>query len=89
MARGFESKSVADQQEQAESRSTGIREDVDPVVLTKRRKLELARVDVLRQIDAAHAQPHREMLKRALSALDKDLASLHRGAALAPAPPRA
>jgi hypothetical protein len=72
MARGFESKSVADQQEEAQRpRPEG---DVpDPAAVTRRRKLEMARVEVVRQLEAAHAEAHREMLRRALAALDKDL----------------
>lgn len=72
MARGFESKSVADQQEEAQRPRS--EEDVpDPAAITRRRKLEMARVEVLRQLEAAHAEAHREMLRRALAALDKDL----------------
>jgi hypothetical protein len=72
MARGFESKSVADQQEEAQRpRSEG--KNVDADATTKRRKLEMARVEVVRQLEVAHAEAHREMLRRALAALDKDL----------------
>ena len=72
MARGFESKSVADQQEEAQRPRS--EEDVpDPAAVTRRRKLEMARVEVVRQLEAAHAEAHREMLRRALAALDKDL----------------
>jgi hypothetical protein len=42
-------------------------------VLVKRRRLELARTDMLRQLDLARAEPHREMLRRALSALEQEL----------------
>ena len=76
MARGFESKSVADQQEQA---SAPVRERADlgdPTVLVKRRRLELALVDVRRQLGAAHAEAHREMLRRAETSLQKDLRAL-------------
>ena len=76
MARGFESKSVADQQEQA---SAPVRERTDlgdPAVLVKRRRLELALVDVRRQLTAAHAEAHREMLRRAETSLEKDLRAL-------------
>ena len=77
MARGFESKSVADQQEAAqEVGSAPRREAGDPALVLKRRKLELSRADVLRQMKAARAEGHREMLKRALEALEKELASL-------------
>ena len=76
MARGFESKSVADQQESADSLTRTPRVDLDPATLTRRRRLELARADISRQIAMARAQAHREMLERALAALDKDLAAL-------------
>ena len=76
MARGFESKSVADQQELA-SAPVREREAIgDPVVVVKRRKLELALVEVRHQLAAAHAEPHREMLRRALSSLEMDLRAL-------------
>ena len=73
MARGFESKSVADQQEEAQ-RPRSEEAVPDSAAITRRRKLEMARVEVVRQLEAAHAEPHREMLRRALAALDKDLA---------------
>jgi len=73
MARGFESKSVADQQEESQESPRGEGDPIDAAAIVKRRRLELARVDVVRQLAAAHAEPHREMLRRALAALDKDL----------------
>jgi hypothetical protein len=76
MARGFESKSVADQQEAAvSSRRTGV-EGADPARLLKRRKLELGRADVLQRLQQAHAPAHRQMLEQALAALERDLATL-------------
>jgi len=77
MARGFESKSVADQQEAAQERQR--RAGSDPgasAAAPRRRKLELARADVLRRMETATAEPHKEMLRRALAALDKDIAAL-------------
>jgi hypothetical protein len=77
MARGFESKSVADQQEAAQEAGPAPRRETgDPALVLKRRRLELSRADVLRQMKAARAEGHREMLKRALAALEKELASL-------------
>lgn len=78
MARGFESKSVADQQEAAQSKGKRRPADgePDPAVALKRRRLELARIDVLHHLAMARAEPHKEMLRRALAALDKDLADL-------------
>lgn len=51
------------------------REDTAPlaVVLVKRRRLELARTDVMHQLEMARAEAHREMLRRALAALDQEL----------------
>jgi hypothetical protein len=72
MARGFESKSVADQQEQAASPSP----EEAAALLTRRRRLELSRADVERRLESAQAKPHREMLRRALAALDEEIASL-------------
>jgi hypothetical protein len=76
MARGFESKSVADQQEEAERGPRAEGELEDAAVVLKRRKLELARADVLHQLEAARAEAHKEMLRRALAALDKELSAL-------------
>ena len=77
MARGFESKSVADQQEAAQSRQRRGGSDVgEPASALRRRKLELARADVLLRMQMASAEPHKEMLRRALAALDKDIAAL-------------
>ena len=71
MARGFESKSVADQQEAAQNpRSVGDK-GLDP----RRRSLELARADVRHRLDSAPPGPMREMLQRALSDLDARLAA--------------
>jgi hypothetical protein len=72
MARGFESKSVADQQDEAQRPHSDARVG-DAAATTRRRKLEMARVDVVRQLELAHVEAHREMLRRALAALDKDL----------------
>jgi len=71
VARGFESKSVADQQEAAQDK----RKSAEPPT-ARRRTLELARVDVQRRLDTAGSDSYREMLKRTLAALDKELAEL-------------
>jgi hypothetical protein len=76
MARGFESKSVADQQELASAPVRSRTEMGDPVVLVKRRRLEMALVEVRHQLAAAHAEAHRQMLRRAETSLEKDLRSL-------------
>jgi hypothetical protein len=71
LARGFESKSVADQQESAQDKRKGA--DPPPA---RRRTLELARVDVMKRLETAGSESYKEMLKRTLAALDKELASL-------------
>ena len=76
MARGFESKSVADQQESAQAARRPRRAEVDPAVQLKRKKLELAKADIRNRMDSARAEGHREMLRRALAAVDKELAGL-------------
>ena len=85
MARGFESKQVESQQAEAE-RQRALREERGPVedraILARRRSLELARVDVAHRLEAAGAVPLREMLRRTLDAIEKEIASL------GPAPPR-
>jgi hypothetical protein len=69
MARGFESKSVADQQEAAQNQRPGNDRRLDP----RRRSLELARADVSHRLEGATSGPHREMLERALADLDARL----------------
>jgi hypothetical protein len=76
MARGFESKSVASQQDERDQPTPERSPIGDPAVLARRRRLELGRADVLRQLQTAHAAGHRQMLERALAALDKDLDAL-------------
>jgi hypothetical protein len=72
MARGFESKSVADQQEAAMNPRPVSEKGTDP----QRRSLELARTDVARRLEGATSSAHREMLQRALSDLDERLRRL-------------
>ena len=77
MARGFESKSVADQQESALATPRPSKErNLDPLVQQTRRGLELGRADVLRQMETARADGHRQVLKKALDAIDKELKRL-------------
>ena len=79
MARGFESKAVADQQESALERRRP-RTPPEVVVDAKRvaclRQLQLARADVERRLAEAAAPAHRQMLERALRALLEDLRAL-------------
>jgi hypothetical protein len=66
MARGFESKSVADQQEAAfNPRPSGER-----IESAQRRSLELARIDVERRLKVATSEPLKQMLEKALADID-------------------
>jgi hypothetical protein len=78
MARGFESKAVADQQESSQQ-APASREGAlpDTTLLARRRRLELSRIDIVRRLSLAHAEAHRQMLERALRALDDEIQSLH------------
>lgn len=71
MARGFESKAVADQQLEAASPAV----HKEPAE-AHRRRLELSRADVQKRLETATADGHREILQRALAALDEEIASL-------------
>lgn len=79
MARGFESKGVADQQEAAQAapapreRPEGA---MDPAQRARLHQLELSRADVLRRLAEARIEGYREMLRRALEALDEEIAAL-------------
>jgi len=78
VARGFESKQVEHQQAEAERRRS-LRNDepaADPARLARRRGLELARIDAQHRLDAATAEPLREMLRRTLAAIDAELTKL-------------
>jgi hypothetical protein len=79
MARGFESKAVADQQESARQPAPlrDEQQQPDAALLARRRRLEMSVVDIKRRLGAAHAEAHRQMLERALRALDDEIASLH------------
>jgi hypothetical protein len=68
MARGFESKAVADQQEARESATKPVRADV---VQPDVKRLQLARADVEQRLRTATSGPHREMLQRALAAIEE------------------
>ena len=70
MARGFESKSVADQQE-ARQAEKPVRTDFIP---PDQKRLQLARADVEGRLRTATSGPHREMLERALKAIEEQTA---------------
>jgi hypothetical protein len=69
MARGFDSKSVADQQDEAQ-REKDRSASAAPLPSAQRRKLELARIDLVRRIDAA-PEARRQELSTTLAALDE------------------
>ena len=68
MARGFDSKSVADQQDELERRREN-RPAVTVGMSPRRRTLHLARTDLLRRLEAA-PEAHKASLQAALAALD-------------------
>ena len=77
MARGFESKAVADQQASAQEPPPSRQDEApDAALLARRRRLEMSVVDIKRRLGLAHADAHRQMLERALRALDDEIASL-------------
>jgi hypothetical protein len=68
VARGFDSKSVSDQQEELLRHREPLARPSP--VSPRRRTLELARHDLVRRLEAA-PEPHRESLRRALAELDE------------------
>jgi hypothetical protein len=76
MARGFESKAVADQQAEAENRRAARPAVGDDPVGPRRRGLELARADALHRIEQSTDERYRAMLRRALADLDAQLSAL-------------
>ena len=77
MARGWESKSVEQQQEEATANvARGPRLTAEQVAeKQKRRSLELSRARIAQQLEAASNPKHRQMLESALKDLDAQLAS--------------
>lgn len=76
MARGWESKSIEAQQEEA-ARAKGLRlrepTPAEREAAARRRTLELARAQVESELRGARTPAHREMLHRALRNLDRQL----------------
>ena len=77
MARGWESKAIESQQNEAERRgeAAGPRE---PSATDARRSLELARAQVVARRDAARNDAQRAAAQHALDAVDRQLAALPR-----------
>ena len=78
MARGWESKGVADQIEAASDARAGSNARLSAAERESRahrERLRLARVRVLRELEAATHAEHRALLTRALEFLDAELAA--------------
>jgi len=76
MARGWESKSIESQQEEAAARQRGGQRPLAPEEIerrTRRRTLELARARAASDLARARTPSHREMLERALASLEEQL----------------
>jgi hypothetical protein len=81
MARGWESKAVADQIEDADERALrrASLEDLSPEERARRERLEslrLSQARTLSQLERATRPAHREMLQRTLRALEAEIEEL-------------
>ena len=82
MARGWESKAVADQMDEADMRASAqetARSDKSPEGRERRERLEslrLSRARALEQLTRATNHKHREMLERTLRALETEMEKL-------------
>jgi hypothetical protein len=81
VARGWESKAVADQQEEADERAFRNSETaaMSPAERARRERLEslkLSRARTLDQLERAKRPAHREMLNRTLRALEAEMDEL-------------
>jgi len=79
MARGFDSKFVEAQQEEAQRRTSTPRPPMTPEARMKeerRRALELTRTRTRQDLSRAVAPAHRRMLEEAIAALEKQIAEL-------------
>lgn len=82
MARGWESKAVEDQQQEAEERARrrlAAEEALTPEEKARRERLDslyLSRARTLTQLEQATRPAHREMLQRTLRALEAEIEGL-------------
>jgi predicted DNA-binding protein (UPF0251 family) len=81
MARGWESKSIADQMEEQDKSvfAPAAPHENSPVVRARHERLEslrLSRSRTLAQLERATRQAHRDMLKRTLRALETEIEEL-------------
>ena len=78
MARGWESKNIESQQEEASRRPPAAAPltPADQQRLARRQSLELARARAAADLSKATVAAHRRMLEQAIAALDQQLADL-------------
>jgi hypothetical protein len=81
VARGWESKAVADQMEEADERAARTSEpmEMSPAERARRERLEslkLSRARTLDQLERATRPAHREMLNRTLRSLEAEIDEL-------------
>jgi hypothetical protein len=82
MARGWESKAVEDQQNEAEERARrkqAASEELTPEERERRERMEslqLSRARTLSQLEQATRPAHRQMLQRTLQALEAEIEGL-------------
>ena len=79
MARGWESKSVEEQQAEARAQKNPSQAKLTPSQIRKKQQVEsltLSRTRVEQQLAAAHEPRHQEMLRRALADLDAQIRQL-------------
>jgi hypothetical protein len=78
MARGWESKSVEQQQEEMSQQRKPVRPPISPEQQQRNRKREgllLSRERITQQLDTADNPRHRQMLEQAIAELDRQLSS--------------
>ena len=78
MARGWESKSIEAQQDEAQ-RGRVVRAELTPAqraIEERRQMLILTRARAMADLERATAPPHRRMLEQAIAMLDEQLAQL-------------
>lgn len=78
MARGWESKAIEAQQDEAQRTRPGrpALSDEQRLLADRRRTLELTRARALDDLNRATAAGHRRMLEQTLAAIDEQLAQL-------------
>jgi hypothetical protein len=79
MARGWESKAIEQQQDEARAAVKSGRTPLTPEQIAaqqKRQTLELSRKQIVQQLDAATNSRHRQMLEAALKELDAQLGAV-------------